>query len=105
MKGVVVAAVTAGLVACSSGQDQGSIVGRGNPCTGPSAPPADYVLPVTVTRYGEALETRRVEGPTYDFEFRVQPGSYRLSAPGDRPVTVSVRQGQRVRVELAASCL
>jgi hypothetical protein len=86
-KPVLLVAVAVALsAACGGSPEEASIVGRGNPCTGPGEPKPGYVLPVTLKRSGQVFEVRQVAGPDYTFTFRVDPGEYEMTAPGSRPV-------------------
>ena len=92
--------------ACAtSGTSPVTIHGHGTPCTGPLPPPSGYVLQVTLERDGTLVDTRAAEGPGYTFSFSVAPGTYQLSAPGDRPVEVVAKPGRTHEVVLPPACL
>lgn len=81
----------------------GVIAGTGSPCVGPAAPSAHYAVPVKLIDAANASQIQDVEAP-YRFRFVVQPGTYTLSEPGARPVTVHIVAGQTVDVHLVAGC-
>lgn len=83
----------------------GLIDGQGSPCSGPAALPPHFIVPVTLTSAAnEARRVTKLEAP-YRFTFVVSPGTYTLSEPEARPVTVQARAGSTIHVQLIAGCL
>jgi hypothetical protein len=60
-------------------------------------------LAVTVKESAKVMRRRVISAP-YHFRFTVKPGTYRILAPGDIPVTTQVTAGQTLRIRLKTKC-
>jgi hypothetical protein len=88
---------------CGPAPSAGAIAGALATCANGinGAKPAGLTVTLKKT---ERIVKRRVVSAPYHFRFTVKPGTYRLTAPGDIPVTVQVAAGQTVRVRLKTKC-
>jgi hypothetical protein len=101
MAGVPLLALTG--ASCGPPRSSGTVAGVVALCTGGVSNTKPAGLAVTLKK-SERVVKRRVVSAPYHFRFTVKPGTYRLIAPGDVPVTIQVAAGQTVRVRLKTKC-
>jgi len=98
-----------GLPGCSSTPTDGTITGVASPCTGPISPTPYSKLPVTVylSQGSHAVAHQTLTG-THTFHFEVPAGDNIVSThegEGSKPVSVAVRPGETIHVNIPSFCM
>jgi len=90
---------------------QGVIAGVAAPCIGRSITAsqlANVSVTVRVSANAKTVETQTVTGEPFAYRFVVAPGLYEVSSGGEgslEPLSVAVRSGEVVRVNVPSNCL